>query len=280
MERTLLLRISSWGLLAASLILVWSLFIQSSLAQRPPDKVFAPWPGGYVFVECPEVFDALNDEGITIEFWFYLTDAPSKWRDRWVLLSRSGSYSFYVRGRRTIADGWPSDDPVGTVNLSCRTFNSGRADAGIQNPLRRWYHFAFQSKVAIFENRTSHDYAEFFDGTASTSGFGGLASIAYDPDEMLFIGGRPKYESLKGWIDEVRVSDKWRYTPGVRFKPSREFNRDRHTLALWHFDEGPQARRYEDDSGNGHTLLAGGTLPVNPAGRAATVWGRLRDRVK
>lgn len=259
-----------------SIVLICRLPIQQVSAEVPPGGVLAPQAGGYVFVKCPGVFDALNDEGITVEFWFYLTDAPEDWRDRWVLLSKPGSYSFYIRGPRTGPDWWPINDPAGTVNFYCRTLSGGGAEGSMQNPLQCWHHFAFQFRVTKFDAGTSEQRATFFDGMTSSKG-SGYESRVYLPDDLLFIGGRPGYGSLKGWIDEVRISSIWRYTPGEIFKPERESSRDQYTLALWHFNEGDWARQYEDSSGNGYTLLGGGTMLVDRKNRLITAWGSLKD---
>lgn len=262
--------------LVISIVFAYFLLARQASAQKPPGGVLALCPGGYVSGDYPGVFDALNDEGITVEFWFYLTDLPEDWQDRWVLLSKHGSYSFYIRGRR-INPPWPFDDPEEIVNFSRRTLNGGGTDSIRRDPLQRWRHFAFQFKVTMLNTgSTSYKCAQFSDGMGNSDG-GGTSSRAYQPDGTMFIGGMPEYGSLKGWIDEVRISDTWRYTPREPFKPAKRFGRDEHTLALWHFDEGPWAASYEDDSGNGYTLFAGGTLSVDQRGKVATVWGRLKS---
>ncbi len=58
--------------------------------------------------------------------------------------------------------------------------------------------------------------------------------------------GGPRYV---GWIDELRVSDTPRYTDD--FTPANRFEPDKHTRALYHFDEG-QGDVLKDASGNGH----------------------------
>ena len=260
-----------------SVVLVWFLSTQQVSAEAPPKGVLAPRPGGYVFVDCPGVFDALSDEGITVEFWFYLAFMPEDWRERWVLLSRPGSYTFLIRGRRTQDDGWPFDDPEGSVNFSCQPLDRGGTNGPMRNPLNRWRHYAFQFKVTTNGLNTSTSFAMFFDGITAGKG-GGSKSKAYLPDDVLFIGGRPGYGSLKGWIDEVRISDSWRYTSGTVFEPERRFRKDEHTLALWHFDEGPWAHQYEDSSGNEYTLFGGETLQIIDQRKGlATTWGRLKD---
>ena len=86
-----------------------------------------------------------------------------------------------------------------------------------------------------------------------------IGSKAVPPvDEMgsatdMNIGGRihgsNSFGAFKGQIDEVRISNTTRYTDN--FTPSRRYDSDEHTLALYHFDEGT-GDILEDSSGNGH----------------------------
>eukprot|EP00913_Durusdinium_trenchii_P028382 g26610.t1 len=55
--------------------------------------------------------------------------------------------------------------------------------------------------------------------------------------------------SFQGIIDEVRISNVARYTKN--FTPEKRFKNDKHTLALYHFDEG-SGTVLKDSSGNGH----------------------------
>jgi serine/threonine protein kinase len=79
-----------------------------------------------------------------------------------------------------------------------------------------------------------------------------------DPLSDGYIGASPasnaqdprNHEGLMhGTIDEVRISDFVRYTEN--FPPAERFERDEHTLALYHFDEG-EGDVLHDASGNGH----------------------------
>ena len=92
----------------------------------------------------------------------------------------------------------------------------------------RWIHAAFQIRSGEL-----NETAAFLDGAGDSGAFKAEpVLVSYEP---LFIGGRPGCKSIDGWIDEVRVSSKWRYVPRS-FTPPRRFERDEHTLALWHFD--------------------------------------------
>ena len=57
--------------------------------------------------------------------------------------------------------------------------------------------------------------------------------------DPLFIGGKNGFNSMKGWIDEIRITKGWRYDTNKKtINPSRRFLMEENTLALWHFDEG------------------------------------------
>ena len=93
---------------------------------------------------------------------------------------------------------------------------------------------------------------------------------------------------LHGEIDAIRFSDIARYDLPAKvgpspFDPPHRFVADRHTLALWDFNEKEGADRFEDSSGNGYTLIGmnGATtsraLAVNPANTSiTTTWGQIK----
>ena len=68
-----------------------------------------------------------------------------------------------------------------------------------------------------------------------------------------------------------------------RFEPPHRFSSDKHTLALWDFNDEEGANRFEDTSGNGYTLIGmngattGVALAVNPANTSlTTTWGQIK----
>ncbi|HIE26726.1 TPA: hypothetical protein EYP66_05530 [Candidatus Poribacteria bacterium] len=276
MRKNFVVRIGLQELLIG-LILGWFLLAQQASALRPPAGVLVLRPGGYAFADYPDAFDAFNKEGITIELWFYLTDIPSEWSERWFLIGKPGNYFIDIHGKNPFLP--LINDPEGTIYVEYEVCSGcGGGSSTFQMPpgdslLNRWVHVAYQIKGAgPVQN------AEFFDGgilgtgeTSSSCRF----SLSVNP---LFIGGKPGYNSLKGWIDEVRISRGWRYPVNKPINPPRRFQKDRNTLAIWHFDEGAWAPRYADASGNGYTLFASGTLPVNQEGKLTTMWGRLKMR--
>jgi hypothetical protein len=86
-------------------------------------------------------------------------------------------------------------------------------------------------------------------------------------------------------IDEARVSDIVRYTKDFKL-PDREFEPDKNTRILWHFNEG-RGDKIEDASGNKNTgerigkakWVPGAPIKpaaVKPGGKLTTMWGRMK----
>ena len=92
-----------------------------------------------------------------------------------------------------------------------------------------------------------------------------------------------------GLIDAIRFSNIARYDLPAEggtspFEPPHHFVADRHTLALWDFNDTEGADRFEDKSGNGYTLIGmnGATtsapLSVNPRNTSiTTTWGQIKS---
>ena len=109
------------------------------------------------------------------------------------------------------------------------------------------------------------------------------------------VGGFAKKELVQhipyfhGEIDAIRFSDIARYDLPAEvgaspFDPPHRFVADRHTLAFWDFNEKEGADRFEDESGNGYTLVGmngavtGSALAVNPANTSlTTTWGQVKS---
>ena len=108
------------------------------------------------------------------------------------------------------------------------------------------------------------------------------------------VGGYPEDLLLPktyfhGEIDAIRFSDIARYDlpPEVGtspFEPPHRFSSDKHTLALWDFNDKEGADRFKDTSGNGYTLIGmngaatSSALAVNPANTSlTTTWGQIKS---
>ncbi|RKU28955.1 hypothetical protein C6499_09485 [Candidatus Poribacteria bacterium] len=108
------------------------------------------------------------------------------------------------------------------------------------------------------------------------------------------VGGFAKKELVQripyfhGEIDAIRFSDIARYDLPADvgtspFEPPHRFSDDKHTLALWDFNDKEGADRFEDESGNGYTLIGmngaatSRALAVNPANTSiTTTWGQIK----
>ena len=92
-----------------------------------------------------------------------------------------------------------------------------------------------------------------------------------------------------GDIDAIRFSNIARYDLPAEegtspFEPPHRFSSDKHTLALWDFNDKEGADRFKDTSGNGYTLIGmngaatSSALAVNPANTSlTTTWGQIKS---
>lgn len=111
----------------------------------------------------------------------------------------------------------------------------------------RWHH------IAVTRRGSDGWMRIFVDGELDAEGRGPSGDIRYrdgrptdySNDPYLVIGAekhdfdRSTYPSYSGWVDEVRLSRIVRYD-GPFSPPTAPFMPDTYTLALYHFDEGPE----------------------------------------
>ena len=155
----------------------------------------------------------------------------------------------------------------------------------------RWHHIAYQSdgrqEANIVNNFAmvrkwpigmpiAHDLSHFEHPKDFT--LGGFGKKIKFPHGSHFRG------SFAGYIDEVRISTVARYDVGkAGFTPRDKFKKDRHTLALWHFDEPGGRQIFSDASGNAYHLTGesgartGIPLAVKPHRKLTTTWGQLKQ---
>ena len=107
--------------------------------------------------------------------------------------------------------------------------------------------------------------------------------------KSFFVGAYAEKAYFHGDIDAIRFSDIARYDlpaePGTSpFEPPQRFESDVHTLAFWDFNDKEGTDRFEDESGNGYTLVGmngattSGPLAVNPANTSlTTTWGQVKS---
>ena len=280
---------------------VWAFALPHAFAQPEdvPADVLKLQPGGYVYADYQGVFDDVEGDGITVEAWIYLTDQPKDGdysltsEGQWIIFAKPGSYYVSISGKHlpelgvALPDGstWlnygigPQPDSLGW------TYRANRLSILPEHyPRSRWVHVAQQ---IVEDNDEVHAHHYFERILRSQSGPLEPMGRTLAP---LLIGGTPivnfaegaqwgrLYESMHGYIDEVRVSRGFRYGTvlGNRIQPKRKFRADRKTIALRRFEEGPGARLYRDSSGNGYALIPGGSLSISPRGKLTTTWGALK----
>ena len=294
-------KVSSSSIVVLIVVLI---FVQHAIAQRElvPTDVLELRPGGYVYADYPGVFDDIEGDGITIDAWIYLTARPKDGaytlpevrEGQWIIFAKPASYFVAIRGRNLLS-ALETRDPEGSSFVHFATAGQptakgapggGGAIVRLQPeeyPLSLWVHIAYQ--IVGSKHETNRMY--YFDRQYFGKGHKATA-IGRTPAPLL-VGGTPlvkfkegaewgdKFESMKGYIDEVRVSEGWRYGEGKVIHPKRHFSVDAQTIALWRFAEGAGAPSYRDSSGNGYTLTAGGSLSVHPRDKVATTWGRIKQ---
>jgi hypothetical protein len=110
----------------------------------------------------------------------------------------------------------------------------------------RWHHVAATRRAADGQLRI------YVDGTESAQGSGPTGDASYRDgrppnlsalDPIVQIGGSKQDDGqappgFAGWIDELRVSNRVRYTAPFD-RPMSPWVADADTVALYHFDEGP-----------------------------------------
>jgi len=247
------------------LLLINLLIIQDSSAIDIPEGVYAPKEGGYVFADYPDVFDGFSNEGLTVEIWFYLTDFPKDTQEEWILIDKPKSYIMRLVSKRPVLP----QEVVCEMDHMVYFSNGGLGGSSAymsDDRINSWVHFTFSMQGKGSVQTTAFVNGKRISGGGSTGAF-------FASDDPLFIGGREGHNSIKGWIDEVRISKEYRCND---FKPERRFEANRETIALWHFDEGNGSNFYKDSSGNGYTLYTGGTTAVDSKSKSATTWGRLK----
>ena len=289
-------------------LICWLVLVHHGFAvpERIPPDVFKAERDGYLYADYPGVFDDAENEGITVEAWIYLTDQPNDgdhWdtsEGRWLIIAKPGSYHVTITGR-DLGSPTERETPEGFTRINfaierARENSWGASTTGLsiapeEFPLRRWVHFAHQ----IVVNQDDMHNILFYETVPSYDGknWSGTRRRLMGRENTPLVVGGPKpvtlndkwewdkrFESMKGYIDEVRISKGTRYGEeiGAGIRPRRRFRADGRTIALWRFEEGPDSNIYQDSSGNGYALLPGGSLAtaVHSRDRLATTWGSLK----
>ena len=278
-------------------------FIPLSAKAFPPAS---PAGGNYLILDGVDDYAVLDfkthgvlfpkdTEAFTVEMWVYPTTPPAGNAYAMILSQQVEMKVASDNGQRENLKA-PIDWQMGDLFLFIemhilvkdKPATRGRVIALSPN---RWHHIAFQSdgrQEAIIVNDfalvrkwpigwpIAHDLSHFEHPKDFT--LGGFGKKIKFPHGDHFRG------SFAGYIDEVRISRVARYDVSKDgFTPRDKFKKDRHTLALWHFDEPGGRRSFSDASGNAYHLVGengartGIPLAVEPHEKLTTTWGRLKQ---
>lgn len=215
----------------------------------------------------------------TIEFWLKVDSldgggpdvscggSDDSWRNGTVLFDRNrpGGRSYGIAltdgGRVAFAVSNDADTHIlcGSVNVA----NGG------------WHHVAVQ-------RRPTDGYLWIYvDGNIDNNGATSiLGDISY-PDgagggnDPYLVIGKEKYDGgfagFNGWLDEVRISDRLRYTSNFS-PPGAPFSADENTLALYHFNEGSGGTIVDASGRDNNGSLSAGGDPSGPEWSSDTPW--------
>lgn len=242
----------------------------SSEALPPP----SPAGGGMLKLDETHDFVATTEawfpnkqfKGLTAEAWIYFEEPP-QFRTFWTIIGQQGRFGLVLHGNSGALGAWG--------------YHEG-ADSGL-----------VAGSTPVLKGEWIHVTA-IYDASAGM-GFNGRGSNWCCPggrliksDKPLRIGGIVRQDlnrshfigdgmNIRGYIDEVRISNTVRYVGPEWEVPKGKFKVDKHTISLWHFDEADGANRFKDVSGNGYDLWRNGVLPVEAQGKLTTTWGQLKQ---
>jgi hypothetical protein len=193
------------------------------------------------YVEVPDD-STIAPPSITVEAWVKSNAPVGTFKyiiSKYYTLAPGGysSYAFYTGGTGGLYF------YVGTTG---GTKISGNAGTGVWDG--NWHHIA-----GTYDDNT--EVLQFYvDGQRITNiDTGTTINIVYDSGKLYFGNYRPvwlPYDSFKGYIDEVRISNTVKYTAASFTPPTQPFDENElNTMGLWHFDESVGTIAY-DSSGN------------------------------
>ena len=210
--------------------------------------------------------------GLTVEAWIYIEEPPEP-STFWTIFGQEGRFGLVLLHN--------PNSPVNSLSLGVWGYDEG-ADSGIAVggsllPTRKWVHV-----VAIYDASAGKGVNGKGGNTCCPGGH------LIRSDKTLRIGGivpqdtvnrshfKGKNLKLRGYIDEVRISNIVRYK-GPEWKvPRHKFKVDKNTISLWHFDEAPWSGRFKDETENGYDLWRSGAMSVEAQGKLTTTWAKLK----
>ena len=205
-------------------------------------------------------------EVLTAEAWIYLEELPER-GTFWSIIGQEGRFNLLIHGNGGGICGWVRKQDANRPSIisHAKPFPTGE-----------WVHV-----VGFFDIKVSF----------AINGNGGIPRHQEGPfgqsDKPLRIGGivpqgeeLPRFVGenvkLRGYIDQVRISNILRYEERNWKVPEGKFKVDEHTIALWHFDGSPWAGRFKDESENGYDLWKSDVMSVEAGDKLTTLWGELK----
>ena len=284
-------------------LLLLTLIPLSAKALPPP----SPTGGNYLVLDGVDDYAVLDFETFgyllpdgtkefTFEAWIYPTTPPDNKDTILVILHQQVDMVILKDG-----DNWAKalniEPPEGDLILLMSSYIEGGFGRTISFPIslvpNQWQHIAYQ----VNENQITMIVNDF----VATNQHG--IPLGHDRDprglrpkdfvlggygKIIVLPGRPPakafLDAFTGYIDEVRISTEARYDVNKKgFMPDNKFKNDAKTAALWHFDEPSGTQQFSDASGNAHHLVGkngaqiGDALAIEPQGKLAITWGRLKQ---
>ncbi|MDE0481581.1 MAG: LamG domain-containing protein [Candidatus Poribacteria bacterium] len=254
-------------LVTCIILLTWILLSANAVPPSPAGGRMLRLDETHDFVGTSEAwFPDEQFEGLTAEAWIYFEEPP-EFGTFWTIIGQEGRFGLVLYGG--------NKDTLGTWGYA-EGADHGLSAGGDSLPTRKWVHV-----VALYD-ASAGDGVNGKGGNACCPGghlirsdkplrIGGI--VAQNVNKSHFKGENLK---LRGYIDEVRISNIVRYK-GPEWKvPKGKFRIDEHTISLWHFDEAPWSGRFKDETENGYDLWRSGAMPVEAQSKLTTTSGKLK----
>lgn len=190
---------------------------------------------GSNYFEVPQHSSLDKDIGstLTVEAWVNPSENNDPCNNSYQILNKENSYEIAIRtteGKFMVAI-WPMDVDSGTWDWN---------DSEAVIPVNTWTHVAATWDGLIARTFVNGKFLKSFDQWTGPGGAKGVLNLP-DPPEPLRVGRRGAggdcHQPFAGLIDEVRISKVVRYTEAGFALPTKEFEPDADTVALYHFNE-------------------------------------------